>query len=277
MSKARGLRFVAFSLLTVAACSTGDVPEQKRDRSEKSEDAYNVERRWENIYGNTLFRLIEERPLAWVPVGVIERHGEHLPWGLDADKAHLICLRLADRFGGVVLPVNHLAGIHGDRKPEQSVEDYRRANRLAADMMYSEGYFRSFLNETFDGLANLGFQVIVVYSGHWPQIQGAILQEEADRFNAGGRATVIPFGEIMACGVVDHGAKYEGSIWAALVPGSVRLDSIVDYGTGQSGWYRGKEIHSQISAEFGEEVLAMIEDYLKVEIDKAFTENDHKK
>jgi hypothetical protein len=76
----------------------------------------------------------------------------------------------------------------------------------------------------------------------------------------------------MACGVVDHGAKYEGSIWAALVPGSVRLDSIVDYSTGEEGWYRGTEIRSQISAGFGEEVLKMIEDYLKAEIDKAFAE-----
>jgi len=277
MSKARWLRVVVFALVTLAACSSGDVLAQKITLLEESALAPKVERRWEKIYGNTLFRLIEERPLAWMSVGVIERHGEHLPWGLDADKAHLICLRLADKFGGVVLPVNHLAGVHGDRRPDQSEEDYRRANRQAADMMYTEGYFRRFLNETFDGLANLGFQVIVAYSGHWPSIQGEILQDEAARFNAGGRATVIPFGEIMACGVVDHGAKYEGSIWAALVPGSVRLDSIVDYSTGKMGWYRGEEIRSHISAEFGEEVLTMIEDYLKAEIDKTFAEREIRK
>jgi creatinine amidohydrolase len=261
---------VIFTLVTIAACSSGNVQAQKITLLEESAVAPAIERRWEKIYGNALFHLIEEKPLAWLPMGVIERHGEHLPWGLDADKAHLICLRLADKFGGVVLPVNHLAGIHGDRRPHQSEEDYRLANRQAADMMYTEGYFRRFLNETFDGLANLGFQVIVAYSGHWPSIQGEILQQEAARFNAGGRATVIPFGEIMACGVVDHGAKYEGSIWAALVPGSVRLDSIVDYNSGKMGWYRGREIRSQISAEFGEEVLAMIEAYLKSEIDKTF-------
>lgn len=272
MNKARWLRIVVFALIIFAAFSYGDVLAQKISLLEESAVAPKVERRWEKIYGNVLFRLIEERPLAWLPVGVIERHGEHLPWGLDADKAHLICLRLADKFGGVVLPVNHLAGVHGDRPPYQSEEDYHQSNRQAADMMYTEGYFRRFLNETFDGLANLGFQVIVAYSGHWPPIQGEILQDEAARFNAGGRATVIPFGEIMACGVVDHGAKYEGSIWAALVPGSVRMDSIVDYSTGKMGWYRGEEIRSQLSAEFGEEVLTMIEDYLKAEIDKTFAE-----
>ncbi len=277
MSKARWLRVVVFALVTLARCSSGDVLAQKITLIEESAAVPKVERRWEKIYGNTLFRLIDERPLAWMSVGVIERHGEHLPWGLDADKAHLICLRLAEKFGGVVLPVNHLAGIHGDRRTDQSEEDYRQANRQAADMMYTEEYFRRFLNETFDGLANLGFQVIVAYSGHWPSIQGEILQDEAARFNAGGRATVIPFGEIMACGVVDHGAKYEGSIWAALVPGSIRLDSIVDYSTGKMGWYRGMEIRSQISAEFGEEVLAMIEDYLKAEIDKTFAEREIRK
>ncbi|MFC1537718.1 creatininase family protein [Gemmatimonadota bacterium] len=275
--KACLLTVFVFILATLAGCSAGDVPAQQTEMEAVIPIEPEVERRWEKLYGSELFRLIEERPLAWLSVGVIERHGEHLPWGLDADKAHLICIRLADKYGGVVLPANHLAGVHGDRRPDQSEEDYRRANRQVADMMYTEGYFHRFLQETFDGLANLGFRVIVAFSGHWPSIQEEILQEEAARFNAGGRATVIPFGEIMACGVVDHGAKYEGSMWAALVPGGVRLDSIVDYSTGQKGWYRGAEIRSQISAEFGEEVLEMIEEYLKAEIDRAFADQEKKK
>jgi creatinine amidohydrolase/Fe(II)-dependent formamide hydrolase-like protein len=277
VKKACLLTVFVFILAALTGCSAGEVPAQQTEMEAGIPIEPKVERRWEKLYGNELFRLIEERPLAWLSVGVIERHGEHLPWGLDADKAHLICIRLADKYGGVVLPASHLAGVHGDRRPDQSEENYRRANRQAADMMYTEGYFHRFLQETFDGLANLGFRVIVAYSGHWPSIQAEILQEEAARFNSGGRATVIPFGEIMACGVVDHGAKYEGSMWAALVPGGVRQDSIVDYSTGRKGWYRGAEIRSQISAEFGEEVLGMIEEYLKAEIDRAFAGQEKKK
>ena len=237
-----------------------------------------VERRWDKLYGNALYKLIEERPLAWLPIGILEEHGEHLPWELDAEKAHLFCLRAADKFGGVVIPANNYAGVHGDRRPDQSVEDYRRSNREAKDFMYTEGYLHRFLMETFDGLSNYGFQVIVAYSGHWPSIQGEVLKAAAAEFNASGTgATVIPFGEIMAVGLVDHAAKYESSMWAALVPGGVRLDSIVDYRTGQKGWYRGEEIRSQISAEFGEEVLRKMEDYLKAEIDKAFAEQAARK
>lgn len=229
-----------------------------------------AERRWSKIYGNALYELIEERPLAWLPFGVIERHGEHLPWGLDGDKAYLICLRLADKLGGVVLPANHLAGIHGDCRPDQDEEEFRKSHKAVGDFMFTEGYLRRFLLEAYDGLANIGFKVIVAYSGHWPSVQAEILLETAESYTKTGLATVIPFGEIMACGEVDHGAKWESSIWMALVPGGVRMDAIVDYKTGESGYYRGREIRSEISLEFGEKALAMIEEYLSGKIEEAF-------
>jgi creatinine amidohydrolase len=205
-------------------------------------------------------------------VGVLERHGEHLPWGLDGDKAHLVCVRLANKNGGVVLPTSNLAGVHGDRRPAQSAEEYRESTRRAADFMFGEDYLRTFLYQTYDGLANLGFKVIVAYSGHYPTIQTDILRESAEAYTeaSGGKVVVIPFWEPLACGEGDHGAKWESSIWAALVPGGVRMDSIVDYRSGKKDWYRGQEIASTISAEFGEKALEMVEAYLSAAVDKAF-------
>lgn len=229
-----------------------------------------TERRWEKIYGNAVYGLLEERPLVWMPLGIIERHGEHLPWGLDGDKAYLICLRLADKLGGVVLPVNHFAGIHGDRRPDRNEEEFRESHKAVGDFMFTEDFFRRFLWEAFDGLANFGFEVIVVYTGHYPEIQTDILKEVADAYTGTGRATVIPFWEVLACGEGDHAAKWEASIWMALVPGGVRMDAIVDYKTGKSGYYRGREIRSEISLEFGEKALAMIEEYLSGKIEEAF-------
>lgn len=231
-----------------------------------------TERQWEKIYGDRLLKLIEERPLAWLPVGVLEHHGEHLPWGLDGDKAHLVCVRLAGSLGGVVLPTCHLAGVHGDRRPEQSAEEYRAAQRRVVDFMFSEDFLRTFLYQTFDGLANLGFRVIVAYTGHYPQIQMDVVRESAEAYTAasGGKVVVIPFWEPLACGGGDHAAKWESSIWEALAPGGVRLDSIVEGGTGRRDWYRGQEIRSTISAEFGEQALQTVENYLTREVDRAF-------
>jgi creatinine amidohydrolase len=230
----------------------------------------NTERRWEKIYGNAVYRLLEERPLVWMPLGIIERHGEQLPWGLDGDKAHLVCLRLADRLGGVVLPANQMAGVHGDRRPDQDEQEFRRFHREVGDLMFTGDYFRRFLWEAFDGLANFGFEVIVAYTGHYPEIQTVILKEVAEEYTATGRAVVIPFWEVLACGEGDHAAKWECSIWMALVPGGVRMDAIVDYKTGKSGYYRGAEIRSQISKEFGEKALVMIEKYLTEKVEEAF-------
>jgi creatinine amidohydrolase len=227
-----------------------------------------AERRYEYLYGEELFELIRERPLAWLPLGILEKHGGHLPWGLDGLKAHAVCMRLAERCGGVVLPASHLAGIHGNCEDTDEA-DFRRRHAAIGDLLYREQSFRTFLHETFDGLANLGFHVIVAYTGHYPAVQTRHLKEVAEEFTATGRATVIPFWEPLACGDGDHGGRWETSIYLALAPEQVRLDALRDERTGQSGYYRGQDVRSHASATFGEQALAQIEAYLTPAIDQA--------
>lgn len=43
-------------------------------------------------------------PVVYVPFGLIEWHGRHLPLGNDALKAHGILVKAAEQFGGVVYP-----------------------------------------------------------------------------------------------------------------------------------------------------------------------------
>ena len=43
-------------------------------------------------------------PVVYVPLGLIEWHGRHLPLGTDALKAHAILVKTAELFGGVVYP-----------------------------------------------------------------------------------------------------------------------------------------------------------------------------
>jgi creatinine amidohydrolase len=230
-----------------------------------------TERRYEMLYGEELFRLMREQPVAWLPLGILEQHGEHLPWGLDGLKAHAICLRLAQRLGGVVLPANHLAGVHGDCRDADESE-FRRRHAAIGDLLYREQTFRTYLQETFDGLGNMGFRVIVAYTGHYPEVQTRILQEVAEAFTAKGGATVIPFWEPLACGGGDHGGKWETSIFMALAPEGVRLDAVRDDRTGQAGYYRGQDVRSHASAAFGEQALAQIEAYLGEAIRRVLAE-----
>lgn len=228
-----------------------------------------AELRYEWLYGEELFRRLRERPLAWLPLGILEHHGAHLPWGFDALKAHAVCLRLAERLGGVVLPACHLAGIHGDCREPDDAEFRRRAGAIG-DLLYREQTFRLFLHETFDGLANMGFQVIVAYTGHYPAVQTEILMETAEAFTASGMATVIPFWEPLACGGGDHGGRWETSIGLALDAGWVRLEAVRDDESGEPGSYRGERVGELASATFGEEALHGVEGFLSVAVESAF-------
>ena len=51
-------------------------------------------------------------PVVYVPFGLIEWHGRHLPLGNDALKAHGILVKTAEKFGGVVYPPSR-AGTSG--------------------------------------------------------------------------------------------------------------------------------------------------------------------
>lgn len=227
------------------------------------------ERRWEALYGDELYELIRERPLAWLPLGILEKHGDHLPWGLDGLKAHKACLRMADKLGGVVLPPQHLLGVHGDLQPGRDEVQFRKFHREVGDFMFREETFRRWLIEAYDGLENIGFEVIVAYTGHYPEIQTRIVMETAGKWNAVSGAAVIPFWEPLACGEGDHGGKWESSIWMALEPAGVRLYAARDEETGREGWYRGVPVRKESSREFGEKALKMIESYLGEKIEAA--------
>lgn len=51
---------------------------------------------------------LSERPIAYLPLGTLEWHGEHLPLGADAIQSEGLMVECADRFGGIVMPPIYL-------------------------------------------------------------------------------------------------------------------------------------------------------------------------
>lgn len=49
-------------------------------------------------------QAISKCPVAYLPLGTLEWHGEHLPLGSDALQAHSFFLRAAAELGGIVVP-----------------------------------------------------------------------------------------------------------------------------------------------------------------------------
>ena len=124
--------------------------------------------------GEFLERL-NEKPIAYLPLGTLEWHGEHLPLGTDAIISEGVMVECAQRFGGIVMPPIHLgpdrtalqddgATLHG-----MDTSDKTTPNRQLPGSCYwvSEGFYLSLIDEILKQIKRAGFQAVFA-SGHGP-------------------------------------------------------------------------------------------------------------
>ncbi len=60
--------------------------------------------RFEEMFPWELARAMAEAPICYLPLGVLEWHGEHNAVGLDGIKAHAVCEEAARRSGALWCP-----------------------------------------------------------------------------------------------------------------------------------------------------------------------------
>ena len=145
-------------------------------------------------------------PVVYVPFGLLEWHGRHLPLGTDALKAHGILVKTAEQFGGVVYPpVYFESGL----RPEDLVR---------------------VLTGLFGRLKESGFRVIIGVSGH-------NVPEQIDMINRA-LEPVVRDGTVAGVGLwevtlsrgeecdTDHAAKWETSDMMFFYPDLVDMSAL---------------------------------------------------
>lgn len=102
---------------------------------------------------------LSSKSIVYIPMGTYEWHGEGLPIGLDAIKAHQLCVRSAERTGGIVCPAFYygIGGEHG--------------NYPWTIMMDDESHIAPLLNWTLKRFQDFGEKLVVVFTGHFPEEQ----------------------------------------------------------------------------------------------------------
>ncbi|WP_239619053.1 creatininase family protein [Cohnella mopanensis] len=119
---------------------------------------------WSELLPYEFNRRLDECPIVYLPLGLCEPHGQVSAFGLDTLKAEWLCLRTAEKVGGVVAPSMgyhiHETGYHA-RWLEDEVGD---ENPLMTGIPPAI-FIHLFLYQlrTF---VNAGFRKIVVLSGH---------------------------------------------------------------------------------------------------------------
>jgi len=151
---------------------------------------------------------IRKFPVVYVPLGLIEWHGRHLPLGNDALKAHAILVKCAEEYGGVVYPPQW---IHNGFNQEHLVPIY---------------------TELFQRLKRTGFRVIIGVSGHNVQGQIDMINQALEPVVSDGTVAGIGVWEITLSqseeSNTDHAAKWETSNMMFFYPDCVDIAELGD-------------------------------------------------
>ena len=155
-----------------------------------------------------LEKAISDFPVVYVPFGLIEWHGRHLPLGNDALKAHAILVKAAEQCGGVVFPPVYFH----DGFPLESLVPV--------------------LTALFERLKKTGFRVILGVSGHNVKGQIDMLNKALAPVVADGTVAGVGLWEITisqsAESNTDHAAKWETSNMMFFYPELVDLSALGD-------------------------------------------------
>ncbi len=182
---------------------------------------------------------LQATPVAYLPFGLLEWHGPHLPLGVDSFNAEAVAVHAADQTGGLVMPTIY-CGTERERPPEV-LDDlgFERDTWIVGmdfphnslpSMYASEEIFALTVRENLRLTAAMGFKVLVVISGHAATNQIETLRRLAAEFNAAGQVRVLvelPF-VANASGTLEvgHASRIETAVMLALEPESVRLENL---------------------------------------------------
>jgi len=165
-------------------------------------------------------------PIAWVPLGALEFHADHLPNGTDGLTGHGLLVRSAQQLGGVVLPWSYLT---------------LGTLALPWSFRYDPELVAETLRQTLRQLPAHGVRLAVVHTGHGPLDLNHLIKRvcaevaaERDGFEAMGLC-YLELNAALGTGLgtdwpvaVDHGATMETSWVAALAPDLVTVARLPD-------------------------------------------------
>jgi creatinine amidohydrolase len=200
---------VLFPLLTAGILPGADAQQPASEKGDRLTNKLSPSVQMQFMRPGQLEAAARKFPVVYVPFGLIEWHGKHLPLGNDALKAHAILVKSAEQFGGVVYP------------PVYFHEGFGKKELVPV------------LSTLFARLKATGFRVIIGVSGHNVPQQTAMINEALAPVVADGTIAGVGLWEITLSqgpeSSTDHAAKWETSNMMFFYPDLVDMAAL---GTG---------------------------------------------
>jgi creatinine amidohydrolase len=187
-------------------------------------------------------RRLQEAPIAYLPLGTIEWHGEHMPLGADGIQSQYLFELIAAEVGGIVLPKLFLGPDF--RKVKDGKELYGmdifqfegrvyEEQQLEGSAYYiNDELYKSILDSIARQLSRAGFKILVAH-GHGPSTSQFINCKEEFKEKYGLSCYCCHFSDLGDEGAklgyqTDHAAMNETSIVMAINEELVDLKQISD-------------------------------------------------
>jgi creatinine amidohydrolase len=213
-----------------------------------------VKVQYEEMFPWEIARAMAETPLCYLPLGVLEWHGEHAAVGLDGIKAHAVCVRAAQRSGGLVLPPLWWGTDWREDRPDGTyltggIEHGERYHVPGSMFWIRPETFLNLLFDIYEAMRRRGFRAIVVLAGHWSRrVYLPTLRESGVAFlerNPDMRWLMVTDRELVPEMHYphEHAAGGETSILMAIRPDLVDLGSTFETNRSLAEEYAGEPEH----------------------------------
>jgi creatinine amidohydrolase len=216
---------------------------------------------YEELLPSEFRQRLAAAPIAYLPLGTLEYHGEHLPFGVDGIVPREFFVQLARRVGGIVLPMMFMGPdkcglVGGSGEPLYGMECYWRLPKESWGKLDGNCYwqldehFQAQVCDVLNGLKRVGFKIVVAH-GHAPS---------RSRFAQMAPIWEKDFGlRLMTCDVpedhhgllTDHGAANETSLMLALRPDLVFEEVLTEGAAAPLRGVWGLDPRSDASAHYG--------------------------
>jgi len=205
---------------------------------------------WEQMLPKEFRAAMAALPVAFLPLGTVEWHGEHNALGLDSLKAHELCVQAAYRAGGGIVHPPLYGGMGGLDKPATVV--------MEGEQSWENTLLRPWLEKLCSEFHRIGFKAIFIVTGHYGHNQQIVVREAAARMAERLQIPILGMPEYWLAQDIgyfgDHAGIGETSLLWHLHPDLVdiaRIRSDPDYG-------RDDRIEKGASPTLGQQYATLI-------------------
>ena len=112
-----------------------------------------MQTQWEYLTPPEFKKLAKEEQICILPIGSLERHGDHMPYGTDGLIAHKVACMAAEQEPCVVFPVYWFGQLH-------------EASCFTGTVNFPTEFLVKMLEILLDQIAQNGFKKILILNGH---------------------------------------------------------------------------------------------------------------